>query len=231
MSVDLLMRWLADWGQLDAAAAGVLALVFVVAAFIPIPRTVLVLGAGAAFGLGSLAVIIPATTFGCVLAFLLARRLLRSWVERQIVRRPSWRLLARAVDDETWRILALTRFWGPLPNFAQNYLFAVTSIGLLPYTIITAIFTLPQIALYTALGAFGRAVLLEDASLPFGKAVAVLVVVVVLAIVALIARRVLVLLQMRDGGALLLQDQHEHAAEMLSKYAMRDRLHEPPPSV
>lgn len=69
MNSEAIVRWLESFGQLDAAAAAVLAAVFVVAAFVPMPRTFLVLGSGAAFGLQALWVIVPSTTLGCVLAF------------------------------------------------------------------------------------------------------------------------------------------------------------------
>jgi uncharacterized membrane protein YdjX (TVP38/TMEM64 family) len=88
----------------------------ILAAFVPVPRTILVLGAGAAFGLKALLVIVPSTTFGCILAFLLARGLLRNW-GRQTGRR--WRVNAQAIDDEGRRIAALMRFCGPAPNCAR----------------------------------------------------------------------------------------------------------------
>ena len=123
MSSEMIVRWLEGLGQLNLQTAGMLALAFVVAAFIPVPRTIVVVGAGAAFGMKSLVVIVPSTTLGCMLAFLLARYLLRNLVAREVAKRRSWRVIAQAVDDEGWWIVALMRFWGPLPNFVQNYLF------------------------------------------------------------------------------------------------------------
>lgn len=51
MTSETIVRWLEGFGQLDIGAAAVLAALFIVAAFVPMPRTFLVLGAGAAFGL------------------------------------------------------------------------------------------------------------------------------------------------------------------------------------
>jgi uncharacterized membrane protein YdjX (TVP38/TMEM64 family) len=78
----VIVRWLDGFGGLDAGAAGALAATCILAAFVPVPRTILVLGAGAVFGLKSLLVIVPSMTFGCILAFLLARGLLRNWVDQ-----------------------------------------------------------------------------------------------------------------------------------------------------
>ncbi|MDB5502448.1 MAG: ydjZ 1 [Tardiphaga sp.] len=184
------VRWLESFGQLDLGSAAVLAALFVVAAFVPMPRVFLMLGAGAAFGLQALWVIVPSTTLGGVLAFLLARGLLRRWVERQTGRKPLWGVLAQAIDDEGWRIAALMRFWGPAPNCVQNYLFGLTHIGLLPYLLITLVFTLPQIALYTWVGASGRAILLENGELPFNPWLMGLAAIVVLTIAVLVSRRI-----------------------------------------
>jgi uncharacterized membrane protein YdjX (TVP38/TMEM64 family) len=190
MTSEVIVRWLESFGQLDLGAAAVLAALFIVAAFVPMPRTFLVLGAGAAFGLPALLVIVPSTTLGCILAFLLARGLLRRWVEQKTGRKPLWRVLAQAIDDEGWRIAALMRFWGPAPNCVQNYLFGLTHIGLLPYSLITLVFTLPQIALYTYVGASGRAILLDNAELPFSAWLMGLAAIIVLAIVVLVSRRI-----------------------------------------
>jgi uncharacterized membrane protein YdjX (TVP38/TMEM64 family) len=125
-----------------------------------------------------------------VLAFLLARGVLRGWVERQTGKKPLWGVLAQAIDDEGWRIAALMRFWGPAPNCVQNYLFGLTHIGLVPYALITLVFTLPQIALYTWIGSSGRAILPDNGGLPFSLWLMAIAAMVVLTIVFLVSRRV-----------------------------------------
>ncbi|WP_441351617.1 hypothetical protein [Tardiphaga sp. vice278] len=138
--------------------------------------------------------IIPRATLGCVPPSLLARGALRGWVERQTSKRPLWRLVAQAIDDEGWRIAALLRFWGPAPNCVQSYLFGLTNIGLLPYTVITALFTLPQLTFYLYLGKSGRAILLENSELPVNRWLVGLALVIALAIAILVSRRVKALL-------------------------------------
>jgi uncharacterized membrane protein YdjX (TVP38/TMEM64 family) len=194
MSSEMIVRWLEGLGQLNAQTAGVLALAFVIAAFIPVPRTIVVVGAGAAFGMKSLVVIVPSTTLGCMLAFLLARYLLRNLVAREVAKRRSWHVIAQAVDDEGWWIVALMRFWGPLPNFVQNYLFGLTRIGLLPFTVITLLFTLPQIVFYTYLGASGRAMLLDDGPVAFNLIVLGIAATTMIAVLILVSKRAKVIL-------------------------------------
>ena len=194
MSSEMIVRWFGSLDQLNAQTAGVLALAFVVAAFIPVPRTIVVVGAGAVFGMKSLIVIVPSTTLGCMLAFLLARYLLRNLVTREVAKRRSWRVIAQAVDDEGWRIVALMRFWGPLPNFVQNYLFGLTRIGLLPFTVITLLFTLPQIVFYTYLGASGRAMLIDDGPVAFNLIVLGIAATTMIAVLILVSKRAKVIL-------------------------------------
>ena len=199
MSSETILRWLESWGHFDLTAAGALAVAVFVAAMAPFPRSVLSFGAGAAFGLPCLLIIIPVTTLGSIAAFLLSRNLCREWVSRQIDKRETWRAIARAVDDEGWRIIALMRFAGPLPNSAQNYLFGLTRIGLLPYALITFICTLPQVVLYVFLGTSGRAILLEDGLSSLNGILLPLAAVTALIIVMLVSMRARAILNERAG--------------------------------
>lgn len=198
MSSERIVQWLESWGQLDLPAAGVLAALVVASSFLPVPRTFVVIGAGAAFGLSSLVIILPVAAVASVLACLLARPVLRDWVERQIDKRATWRVIAQAVNDEGWRIMALMRFFGPMPNSAQNYLFGLTKIGLLPYAVITTICTMPQLVFYTYLGASGRALLLDEGS-SLKRALIVVAAISVATIVFLVSRRVRAILARKTG--------------------------------
>jgi uncharacterized membrane protein YdjX (TVP38/TMEM64 family) len=197
MSSEFLVHWFESFGRLNATSCAALTAIFIVSGFLPVPRTVLILGAGAAFGFRSLAIIVPSTTLGSILAFLLARGLLRNWVHLQTERRVKWKLVVQAVNDEGWLIVALMRFWGPVPNSAQNYLFGLTDIGLLPYSLITFVFSLPQIVLYTYLGASSRFTFLDDGTF-FDLIWKGVTVITVLTIILLISRRMRkILLQLK----------------------------------
>jgi uncharacterized membrane protein YdjX (TVP38/TMEM64 family) len=190
MSWEFMVHWFENFGRLDAAASTCLSAIFIITAFLPVPRTILILSAGAAFGIRSLAIIAPSATLGSILAFLLARGLLRNWVHLQTEKRVKWKIVAQAVNEEGWRIVALMRFWGPLPSSAQNYLFGLTDIGLVPYSLITFVFSLPQIVLYTYLGASGRSAFLDDGSTYFNLIWKGVAMITVLTIIFLVSRRV-----------------------------------------
>lgn len=197
MASETILRWLESWGHFNLTAACALAVAVLVAAMAPFPRSLLAFGAGAAFGLPCLLIIIPVTTIGSIAAFLLSRNLCRGWVSRQIDKRATWRAIARAVDEEGWRIIALMRFAGPLPNSAQNYLFGLTGIGLLPYALITFVCTLPQVVLYVFLGKSSRSILLEDGLNAYNGYLLPLAAITVLAIVTLVTVRARAILNER----------------------------------
>lgn len=63
----------------------------------------------------------------------------------------------RAVSQEGWKIVGLLRLTPLVPFNLQNYLFGITSIGLLPYAAATFLGIIPGTILYVYLGALGRA--------------------------------------------------------------------------
>src|SRR3954470_24319120 len=90
--VDFLRRW----GELSPTSAAVLALVFVAGGLVPVPRTFLTLAAGIVFGMAAIPIIIPSTTAGCLIAFLLARYLFAARLWRYVERKPKLRPVMNA---------------------------------------------------------------------------------------------------------------------------------------
>lgn len=188
-ATDLLVDFLRRWGELNLFGVTALALVFVLSGLVPVPRTALCLASGTIFGLGAVPVIIPATTFGGLLGFMLARYFFAERLRAYVDGRPKLRAVVAAIDDEGWRVVGLMRFWGPLPTFSQNYLFGLTRIGLWPFAAATFVFTIPQVALYVYLGALGRAALLDDRGSYLSLAIGCLAALTILTIVLLITRK------------------------------------------
>jgi len=159
---QLLVDFLRRWGELSPTSAVVLALVFIAGGMVPVPRTFLTLAAGVVFGMAAIPIIIPSTTMGCLIAFLFARYLFAPALWRWVARKPRLLLVMNAVDAEGWRIIALCRLASPIPSTVQNALFGLTRIDLWTYVWATFVFTIPQILLYTYLGAVGKAALLGE---------------------------------------------------------------------
>jgi uncharacterized membrane protein YdjX (TVP38/TMEM64 family) len=145
-------------GLNDSSFSGIVVLtaLFALGAIIFVPRTLMCVAAGMAYGLAAVPVSLIGSTVGAVLGFGLARYLFRAPLERAALTRPKWRALLRAVDDEGWRIVGLFRLGAPVPATVQNYLFGLTRIGLWPYILATLLGTLPQTVLYIYLGAVGK---------------------------------------------------------------------------
>ena len=161
---DTLADFLRQWGEMNPTAVVVLTLVFVFGGLTPIPRTFLTLAAGIVYGMAAIPVIIPATTAGCLLVFLLVRYLFGDWVWRIVKRKPRLLAIMDAVNAEGWRIVGLCRLASPIPSMIQNMMFGLTRIDAWPFTWATFVFTIPQVILYVYLGSIGRAALLGESS-------------------------------------------------------------------
>jgi uncharacterized membrane protein YdjX (TVP38/TMEM64 family) len=157
-----LVGFLRQWGELSPISATLLALGFVVGGLVPLPRTFLTLAAGIVYGMASIPVVIIGTTLGSLVAFFIARYLFAERLWCAVARKAKLTAIMDAVDAEGWRIVALCRLASPIPSTIQNAVFGLTRITVWPYIWATFVFTIPQIVLYTYLGAVGKAALIGE---------------------------------------------------------------------
>ena len=156
----------------------------------PVPRTFLALAAGVVFGMAAIPIIMPATTIGCLIAFLVARYLFAERLRRAVSGKPKLVAIMDAVDAEGWRIVALCRLASPIPSTIQSALFGLTRIAVWPYAWATFVFTIPQIVLYAYLGSIGKAALLGETGAGLNLGIMVAGGMTFLVVVLLITRRV-----------------------------------------
>src|SRR6266498_3068933 len=91
----------------------VYALMYAVCVAALVPASLLTIGAGAIFGVvGGTIVVLVGATLGAMLAFLLARTVLRHRVEEMIARRPKLAAVDRAVAREGTKLMLLCRLSG-----------------------------------------------------------------------------------------------------------------------
>jgi len=147
---------LSGWLGPSSYEYGALALVMILASLVPIPRGPLKIAAGAIVGLAAIPVIVLSTTIGAVVAFFLGRYLFAARFQTHASNRQKLRTILHAVNQEGWRTMALLRFCSPIPGVVQNYLYGLTRIGVLPFTLTTFIFPIPLSCLYVYLGSLGR---------------------------------------------------------------------------
>lgn len=149
-------NWVTGFGPLAPLVYGVGYIAFVV---LLVPGGALTLGAGFSFGLllGGLVVFIAAN-IGAALAFLIGRYFLRERVERWLAGREKLSAVDRAVEEQGWRVVALTRLSPVFPFNVQNYFYGLTGVSFGGYVLASLIGMLPGTLLYVYIGAAGAGV-------------------------------------------------------------------------
>src|SRR6516225_7805435 len=143
-----------DWiGKLGPLGLVIFVGIYVVATVLFVPGSVLTLGAGAVFGvvLGSICVSISAT-LGATAAFLVGRYLARDAIARKIEKNEKFAAIDRAVADEGWKIVLLTRLSPVFPFTLLNYAFGLTRVRLSHYILASWIGMIPGTVMYVYLG-------------------------------------------------------------------------------
>src|SRR6266498_4686916 len=152
--VQDLLKSALDWiGKLGPGGPVIFIGIYIVAAVLFVPGSVLTLGAGAVFGvvLGSVWASISAT-LGATAAFLGGRYLARDAIAHKIERNEKFAAIDRAVADEGWKIVLLTRLSPLFPYTLLNYAFGLTRVRLGPYVLASWIGMMPGTVMYVYLG-------------------------------------------------------------------------------
>src|SRR5216684_428042 len=152
--VQDLLKSALDWiGKLGPWGPVIFVGLYVVATVLFVPGSVLTLGAGAVFGvaLGSVCVSISAT-LGATAAFLVGRYLARDAIARMIEKHEKFATIDRAVADEGWKIVLLTRLSPVFPFTLLNYAFGLTRVRLSHYVLASWIGMMPGTVMYVYLG-------------------------------------------------------------------------------
>jgi uncharacterized membrane protein YdjX (TVP38/TMEM64 family) len=130
---------------------------YVVAALLFIPGSILTLAAGYLFGIaGGMAVVWTAVTASAAIGFLVARYLARDPVARLAQRNARFGAIDAAIGKNGWKTVALLRLSAIVPFSLSNYLFGLTSVDFVPYIATTAVAMLPGSFFYVYLGAAGK---------------------------------------------------------------------------
>ena len=130
--------------------------VYTILTVIGIPGTILTVSGGVVFGLwwGTLWSVIGAT-LGALGAFLTARYLLKNYIKRKFGRNKILAKCQQAVANHPFAYVFAVRFAPISPFNVVNFLFGITPIHWLPYTIATFLGIIPGTLAYTWLGTSG----------------------------------------------------------------------------
>ena len=155
---DFLKQTLEWIGGLGPWAALIFILLYIIATVGFIPGSVLTLGAGALFGVawGSVYVSIG-STLGATSAFLVGRYLARDAIARKIEGNARFAAIDKAVANEGWKIVGLTRLSPVFPFTLLNYAFGLTRVKLGHYVLASWIGMMPGTVMYVYLGSLARA--------------------------------------------------------------------------
>jgi len=138
-----------------AGPAGVLIFVavYMVAEVALVPGSLLTMAAGFAYGpIGGLLVASPASVLAATVAFLLARTVLRGWIQKKVERSPKTRALDRAIGKNSFKLILLLRLSPVIPFNVLNYMLGLSDARLGRYFVASFIGMLPGTWLYVYLG-------------------------------------------------------------------------------
>lgn len=127
-------------------------LLFIIATLFLLPGSILVIAGGIVFGplLGILLSLIAATLASSS-SFLLARWLGRDLLLKYVGHSHTFQAIEKGIARNGIDFLILTRLIPLFPYNIQNYAYGLTTIAFWPYTLISALTTLPGIVIYTVM--------------------------------------------------------------------------------
>ncbi|MBC2851669.1 TVP38/TMEM64 family protein [Cetobacterium sp. 8H] len=144
--LETLIKGLGVWGPI--AYIGMYALVTITCVSV-LPLT---LAGGLIFGaiMGVVYTAIGAC-LGLSLSFLIARYIARKPIEERFGKTEAFKKINEGVKNEGWFILATTRLLPVFPFGIQNYVYGLTPISFIQYSILSTIFILPGTSVFVLL--------------------------------------------------------------------------------
>lgn len=146
---ERLRIWIESAGPLGPL---IFMLIYALAPSLFFPGLPLTVAGGLLFGpvWGTLYVIVGATT-GATIAFLIARKMGRDWVEEKLGKTGAaskWKELDQKVEREGWKVVAFTRLIPLFPFNFLNYAFGLTGVKTTHFIVASFIFMLPGTIAY-----------------------------------------------------------------------------------
>jgi uncharacterized membrane protein YdjX (TVP38/TMEM64 family) len=138
---------------LGAFAAVVIGAVYIPACIFFLPGSVITLGAGFVLGLvqGTIAVSIG-STLGAAAAFLMGRTLARDMIAQRVRGNERFGAIDRAVGEQGFKIVLLTRLSPVFPFNLLNYAYGLTDVRFRDYLLASWVGMFPGTVMYVYLG-------------------------------------------------------------------------------
>ncbi|MBD2465808.1 TVP38/TMEM64 family protein [Oscillatoria sp. FACHB-1407] len=148
-----LLRTALQWiDNLGIVGGLVFIAIYITATVSFLPGSILTLGAGVIFGVvfGSVYAFVGAT-LGAIAAFLVGRYLARSWISHKIENNQRFAAIDKAVAQEGFKIVLLTRLSPVFPFNLLNYAFGITGVSLKDYAL-ASVGMIPATIMYVYIG-------------------------------------------------------------------------------
>jgi uncharacterized membrane protein YdjX (TVP38/TMEM64 family) len=148
----------AAWAQGHRETAGALFVaVYVLAAVLIVPASILTLAAGYLFGLPlGVALTSVGSVLGAMAAFVVGRFVARDWVAQRVAAWPRFGALDAALHHDGFAIVLLARLSPLIPYSLLNYGLSITAARFRDYALATWIGMLPATALYVYAGTLAK---------------------------------------------------------------------------
>jgi uncharacterized membrane protein YdjX (TVP38/TMEM64 family) len=145
-----LVDWMRNAGPTGAI---VFAVVYVLAAVLMVPGSVLTAGAGLAYGpWWGIVLVSPVSVLAATVAFLLGRTAARGWIAKRTDADPRFRAVDAAIGRHGLKIVTLLRLSPVFPFNVLNYALGLTGVRLRDYVLGSFIGMLPGTFLYIYIG-------------------------------------------------------------------------------
>ncbi len=155
-TIAAFLEWVQRAGLWGALLFG---LAYIPAAVLLVPASVMTLGAGFVFGVAKgTAIVSLGSTAGAAAAFIVARTVGHDWVVGRTAAWPALGAVARAVENEAFKVVLLTRLAPLFPFNLLNYAFGLSSVPFRTYLLASWIGMLPGTIMYIYLGAGAQSV-------------------------------------------------------------------------
>jgi uncharacterized membrane protein YdjX (TVP38/TMEM64 family) len=145
---------LLEWIQgLGAWGAVLLIVVYALVCLLCLWASLLTLAAGFMYGVvwGTIAACLGAT-LGATIAFVLARTVLRGWIEHRLTTHPKFLAIDHAIGESGFQVVLLTRLCSLFPFNLMSYVFGLTNVSLGRYVPATLLGRIPETLAFAYVG-------------------------------------------------------------------------------
>ena len=154
-------EWLDDaaqWNKENPIAGAVLYLLAcVICAVLFLPGSLIAMSGGYLYGMPSgLGLAALGGALGSIAAFMNGRLFGRGWAVARLEGHPRLQALDKALNEQSFIIVMLTRLSLVIPYSVLNYLYSVTGVKKVPYMLASAIGLIPMMGLWAYVGTLAK---------------------------------------------------------------------------